>query len=303
MSPRERKNHEGLGIGFDQALTAIANEHRPTEISISASPFLKWVGGKRSILQELLKRVPEDYDVYNEPFIGGGALFFAIQPKEAYISDVNFHLIITFKAVRDDVSGVIRQLKIHKRLHNKEYYLKARQKLFKEKNTTKIASLFIYLNKTCFNGLYRVNKSGGFNVPMGDYKNPNILDEENLRNVSKVLKDVEIQQHGFGHTKIYKNDFYYIDPPYHKTYSGYDGSGFGDDEHTKLADFCRKIDKKGGYFMLSNSDTPFVRKLYKGYNIEIVSASRMVSCKANQRGKENELIIRNYKNNGGRTSQ
>lgn len=290
-------------MDFDQALTAIASENRPETRIVSARPFLKWVGGKRSILPELLKRMPENYDAYHEPFMGGGALFFAVNPKEAYLSDVNFHLVLTFKAVRDDVEVLIRQLKIHERLHNKEYYLKARYKLFKEKDTTKLAALFIYLNKTCFNGLYRVNKGGGFNVPMGDYKNPPILDEENLRSASKVLKNVDIEQHGFDHTKIIKNDFYYIDPPYHETYSGYDGSGFGDKEHVKLADFCKKIDEKGAFFMLSNSDTPFVRELYKSYTIETVSASRMVSCKAHQRGKENELIIRNYStNNGGRTS-
>lgn len=303
MSPRERKNHEGLGMDFDTVLTAIASENRPLTRIISARPFLKWVGGKRSILPELLKRMPAEFDAYHEPFMGGGALFFAVKPEEAYLSDVNFHLVLTFKAVRDDVENVIKQLKMHTRLHDKEYYRKARLKLAKEKDTTKLASLFIYINKTCFNGLYRVNKAGGFNVPMGDYKNPPILDEENLRNCSKVLKEVTIEQHGFDHTKIYKNDFYYLDPPYHETYSQYDGSGFGDIEHQKLADFCKKIDQKGGFFMLSNSDTPFVRELYKGYNIETVSASRMVSCKAHQRGKENELIIRNYNDNGRRTSQ
>mgnify|MGYP000010223177 CR=1 FL=1 len=302
MSPREKKYHEGLGVDFDQALATIASENRPLTRVIVARPFLKWVGGKRSILPELLKRMPSEYDAYHEPFMGGGALFFAVKPTEAYLSDVNFHLVLTFKAVRDDVEALIRQLKVHERLHNKEYYLKARQKLFKEKDNTKLAALFIYINKTCFNGLYRVNKSGGFNVPMGDYKAPNILDEDNLRNGSKVLQGVDIEQHGFEHTKIYKNDFYYLDPPYHETYSGYDGSGFGDKEHQNLAEFCKKIDQKGGYFMLSNSDTPFVRELYKEYTIETVSASRMVSCKAHQRGKENELIIRNYNDNGRRTS-
>ncbi|MFA5001254.1 MAG: DNA adenine methylase [Candidatus Paceibacterota bacterium] len=302
MSPREKKYHDPLGMDFDQALNLIAGENRPSTRTIFARPFLKWVGGKRSILPELLKRMPSNFDVYHEPFMGGGALFFSVQPQEAYLSDVNFHLVLTFKAVRDDVDGVIRQLKIHERLHNKEYYLKARQKLFKEKDTTKLSALFIYLNKTCFNGLYRVNKGGGFNVPMGDYKDPNILDEENLRNASLVLKNADIEQHSFDHTKIIKGDFYYLDPPYHETYSGYDGLGFGDEEHQKLAEFCRKIDARGGFFMLSNSDTPFVRQLYKGYYIETVQASRNVSCKAHQRGKENELIIRNYNDNRGRTS-
>lgn len=300
MMVRPRKEHEPLDEDFDTIVQAIADEQRPAESSFTARPFLKWVGGKRSILDELKKRIPDEYDAYHEPFLGGGALYFSIQPKEAYLSDVNFHLILTFTAVRDDVEGVIRQLKIHERLHNKAYYLKARTKLFKEKDATKLAALFIYLNKTCFNGLYRVNSSGGFNVPMGDYKNPLIADVENLRNTSKVLQGAEdISQHSFDQTEIRKGDFYYLDPPYHETYEKYSSGGFGDEEHKQLAEFCRKIDQKGGYFMLSNSDTPFVRELYKGYHIEVVSASRSVSCKKHQRGKENELLIRNYKNEQG----
>ena len=129
---------------------------------------------------------------------------------------------------------------------------------------------------------------------MGKYSDPAILDEDNLRACSLFLKNTEVMQHTFAHIKPEKKDFYYLDPPYHETYSGYDGAGFGDDEHAKLAQFCKDIDAKGGYFMLSNSDTPFVRKLYKGYNIEIVSASRFISCKGNDRNKQNELIIRNY---------
>jgi DNA adenine methylase len=173
--------------------------------------------------------------------------------------------------------------------------LKARKRLPFEKDNTKLASLFIYLNKTCFNGLYRVNKSGEFNVPMGDYKAPPILDEENLRSASALLQGVKIHQQSFDRVKPKKGGFYYIDPPYHETYSQYDGSGFGDKKHEELAKFCKEIDKIGGYFMVSNSDTDLVRTLYKGYTIEEVSASRSVSCKAHQRGKQNELLIRNYK--------
>jgi DNA adenine methylase len=139
-----------------------------------------------------------------------------------------------------------------------------------------------------------VNKAGEFNVPMGNYKNPNIVDDETLRTDSIVLQGVKIEQKQFSQVSIKKNAFYYLDPPYHNTYAGYDGSGFGDAEHEKLADFCCKIDKAGGYFMLSNSDTDFVRTLYKGYHIEQIQASRSVSCKAHQRGKEYELLIRNY---------
>lgn len=286
--------HEPLDGDFGDILAAVADEQKPDAHTVGARPFLKWVGGKRSILPELLARMPDRYETYNEPFLGGGALYFALQPESANLSDINFHLIVTFRAVRDDVDGVIRALKIHAAHHDKAYFLNARERLFKEKEPTKIAGLFIYLNKTCFNGLYRVNSSGKFNVPMGDYKNPAILDEPNLRAASQVLQGTDIEQHGFGQVKPRKDDFFYLDPPYHETYDGYSGSGFGDKEHAELAEFCKLIDKKGGYFMLSNSDTPFVRKLYKGYTIENVAASRSVSCKGDQRGRENELLIRNY---------
>lgn len=292
---RKAQIYDSLGDSFNNVLTAIATENKPELTSFTARPFLKWVGGKRSILNELIKRLPDNFDAYHEPFMGGGALYFALQPKEAYLSDINFHLVLTFKAVRDDVERLIQNLKVHERSHSKEYYMKARERLIKEKDSTKVAALFIYINKTCYNGLYRVNRSGGFNVPMGNYKMPAILDEVNLRNASKVLQNADIEQHSYIHEKPIKNDFYYLDPPYHETYEGYSSGGFGDAEHQKLAEYCHQIHKKGGYFMLSNSDTPFVRELYKGYTIETVSASRFISCKAHQRGKENELIIRNYK--------
>jgi len=291
---RNPKIHEPIEASFDEALSAIADENKPLEQTISARPFVKWVGGKRSILSAIIERIPETYEVYHEPFVGGGALYFAKQPERAFLADVNFHLVITYQAVRDDVDRLIKNLKQHERNHEKEYYLKCRERLSKEKDPVKIAALLIYLNKTGYNGLYRVNKSGKFNVPMGKYENPQIVDEENLRNCSKVLQGATIVQRDFTQEKIYKDDFYYIDPPYHETYDGYDGSGFGDEEHKNLAEFCHKINRKGGYFMLSNSNTELVRSLYDGYTIENVSAGRYVSCKSRQRGREDELIIRNY---------
>lgn len=303
MMSRDPKYHKPLGVSFQEAVTAIADQNKPDVRSIAARPFLKWVGGKRSILPELLRRMPLAYDTYNEPFLGGGALYFAEQPKEAFLSDINFHLILTFQAVQKDVDGVIRNLKVHASRHSPEYYNRARTRLFKEKDTTKLAALFIYLNKTCFNGLYRVNKSGEFNVPIGDYKDPPILDEDNLRACSLMLQTADIEQKPFTLINPHKGDFFYLDPPYHETYEGYSPHGFGDTEHEKLAAFCKEIDRKGGFFMLSNSDTPFVRKLYKGYAVEHVSAARSVSCKAHQRGRENELIIRNYSDNRGDTGK
>ena len=158
----------------------------------------------------------------------------------------------------------------------------------------KVAALFIYLNKTCFNGLYRVNRAGEFNVPIGDYKDPSLFDEDVLRKDAAALKGAIVKQHQFSHMPIVREDFYYLDPPYHKTYDGYNGTGFDDDEHKKLAGYCKELAKAQAHFMLSNSDTPLVRSLYASYHIEVVEASRSVSCKGPQRGKESELIIRNY---------
>jgi DNA adenine methylase len=292
---RKARIIDPIPFTFSQALEAIADEQKPTIRGINTKPFLKWVGGKRSILDELQNRLPPQYQTYREPFIGGGALFFSVQPTKASLSDINFHLILTYKAVRDDVDNLIAELKIHQDRHNKEYFMKARTKIAREKNTTKIAALFIYLNKTCFNGLYRVNRSGEFNVPMGDYKDAVLYEEEVLRNDSTVLKGIDIEQRHFSQVSIAREDFFYLDPPYHKTYAGYSGGGFGDEEHKRLAELCREIHQAKAYFMLSNSDTPFVRNLYKGFVVEQVSASRSVSCKAHQRGREDELIIRNYK--------
>lgn len=291
---RPSKYHQPLPYSFQQVLTTVADQNMPQVKTVAARPFVKWVGGKRSIIDILLKRVPAEYDRYVEPFLGGGALFFALQPDNAFLSDINFRLALTYKAIRDDVETLIKLLKQHQANHNKEYYLESRELLSTETDPTKIAALFIYLNKTCYNGLYRVNKQGKFNVPMGNYKDPAILDEQNLRNVSAVLQPADIRQCTFSQIKPQAKDFFYIDPPYHTTYDKYSGDGFGDDEHRLLANYCHSIEAKGGYFMVSNSDTPFVRELYKGYNIEVVSASRSVSCKSHQRGKENELLIRNY---------
>lgn len=286
--------HEPLQVGFDDALSRISDQNKPEVQSIGTKPFLKWVGGKRSILPELIKRLPESYGTYREPFVGGGALFFAVQPAKAYLSDINFHLVVTYKAVEKDVDRLILNLNMHQKNHSKEYYQKARERLCNEDDTTKIAALVIYLNKTCFNGLYRVNKAGQFNVPMGSYTDPSLFDEDALRNDSKVLQGVTITQHPFWQTPVVREDFYYLDPPYHQVYAQYDSSGFGEEEHKRLAKFCQEIHDAKAYFMLSNSDTSFVRGLFAKFKIERVEAGRSVSCKVKSRGKENELIIRNY---------
>jgi DNA adenine methylase len=291
---RPQKIHAPLGVDFDTALKAIADESKPETESVGARPFLKWVGGKRSILAYLLARMPETYETYRESFVGGGALFFAVQPMRAYLSDINFHLMLTYQAVRDDVDRLLLNLKVHEKAHGKEYFQAARERLAHETDTTKLAALVIYLNKTCFNGLYRVNREGKFNVPMGSYSAPAIYDEVVLKSDSQVLQGVELKQHPFWQTPVCREDFYYLDPPYHQVYANYDSSGFADKEHKRLAEFCRELDEAKAFFMLSNSDTPFIRSLYAKFHIEEVAAVRSVSCKGQSRGRETELVIRNY---------
>lgn len=291
---RPEKKHEPIDADFEDVLTAIADENMPAIEAEAARPFLKWAGGKRSVLGELVPRMPEKYNTYYEPFLGGAALFFKVQPRKAYLSELNFHLVLTYLAVRDDVERLISNLKIHEARHNKEYYLRARVRIAKEQDLTKIGALLIYLNKTCYNGLYRVNQSGAFNVPMGSYSDPTILDEGNLRVCSKALQGVQIKQQSFAQVPIEKGSFYYLDPPYHKTFSSFDSSGFDDDDHEKLATFCGELDKAGCFFMVSNSDTPLIRRLYERFTIERITALQFVSCKGSQRGKKNELTIRNY---------
>ena len=239
--------------------------------------------------------MPAKYGTYHEVFLGGGALFFALQPKNAILSDINTYLVNSFKAVRDDTAKLIQELGHHKRIHDKGHYNDARKRLHLETDPSRSAALFIYLNRTCFNGLYRVNSGGRFNVPMGAYQNPRIVDEQTLYECARSLRGVTIRQGHFADCKIRKGDFYYLDPPYHNSYAGYDRSGFSDDDHCQLAEFCRRIDANLGYFMLSNSDTPMIRKLYAGFNIEVVSSRRTISRDVSQRGKKQELIIRNYR--------
>ncbi len=260
----------------------------------NTTPFLKWVGGKRSALEHLKQRLPHNYTKYYECFLGGGALFFNIQPKSAYLCDINYKLIATYKALKQDVKSVIKQLKHHKAKHSEKYYYKAREQFNKETDLIKRASLFIYLNKTCYNGLYRVNSNGGFNAPYGKYNNPAIFNEQNLFNISKLLKKAVIKNQSFDKTKIISGAFYYLDPPYHNTYDQYDKNKFNFSCQKQLKSFCKEIDKNGAYFLQSNADTKEVRELYKEFVIETVKVSKSVSCKSHQRRKEKELVIKNY---------
>ena len=266
-------------------------------------PIVKWVGGKRQLMFELLKNMPKAHNRYFEPFIGGGALFFELQPQNGYISDKNEELINLYSVVRDDVYELIDDLNKHK--VTKEYFLKIRNldrtEKYNKLSDIQKASRFIYLNRTCFNGMYRVNSQGQFNVPFGNYKNPRIVDTENLINCSKLLKNTEIYCADFSEilNKVQKGDFVYFDPPYvplneTSSFTSYTKDGFDLDMQFKLRDVCDELDSMGVMFMLSNSDTKLVNELYSNYEIKKVFASRAINANGNGRGKITEVLVRNY---------
>ena len=266
-------------------------------------PIVKWVGGKRQLMFELLKNMPEDFNRYFEPFIGGGALFFELQPDNAYISDMNEELINLYQVVRDNVDELIDDLQKHD--ISKEYFMEIRNidrtEEYKNWSNVKKASRFIYLNRTCFNGMYRVNSKGEFNVPFGHYKNPRIVDENNLINCSNLLQRTEIKHADFSDIlkKVKKGDFVYFDPPYvplseTSSFTSYTKDGFDIDMQFKLRDVCDELDSMGVKFLLSNSDTKLVNDLYENYNIKKVFASRQINANADGRGKITEVLVRNY---------
>ena len=266
-------------------------------------PIVKWVGGKRQLMFELLKNMPETYNRYFEPFIGGGALFFELQPQNGYISDMNEELINLYSVARDDVYNLIDDLNKHE--ISKEYFLKIRNldrtEKYNKLSDIQKASRFIYLNRTCFNGMYRVNSQGQFNVPFGNYKNPRIVDAENLINCSNLLKNTEICCADFSEilNKVQKGDFVYFDPPYvplneTSSFTSYTKDGFDLDMQFKLRDVCDELDSRGVMFMLSNSDTKLVNELYSNYVIKKVFASRAINANGNGRGKITEILVRNY---------
>ena len=266
-------------------------------------PIVKWVGGKRQLMFELIKNMPKSYNRYFEPFIGGGALFFELQPEQAYISDMNEELINLYSVVRNNVYELIKDLSKHE--VSKEYFLEIRNidrtEQYTELSDVERASRFIYLNRTCFNGMYRVNSQGQFNVPFGYYKNPRIIDENNLLNCSELLKKTEIKCADFSEilTKVKKGDLVYFDPPYvplneTSSFTSYTKDGFDINMQFKLRDVCDELDNKGVKFMLSNSDTKLVNELYVNYEIKKVFASRQINANADGRGKITEVLVRNY---------
>ncbi|MCR4334347.1 MAG: DNA adenine methylase [Patescibacteria group bacterium] len=278
-------------------------------IAEKPKPFVKWVGGKRQLLAQFrLMNLypPEKFDPksgkYFEPFVGGGAVFFDLLPETAYLSDLNNELVVTYNVIKNDVENLIKSLKKHKL--DKEYFLKIRAQNPEKLSDLNTASRFIYLNRTCFNGMYRVNSRGGFNVPFGKYTNPLICDENNLRKASKALKNVEIKKQDYKEVlkKAKKGDFVYFDPPYYPisktaSFTSYTSEAFLDKEQIELRDTFVELHKRGCFVMLSNSDTPLINKIYsepKGLRITKVQAGRAINSDASKRGKITEVLVTNY---------
>jgi DNA adenine methylase len=262
---------------------------------------LKWVGGKTQLLEQMRPLMPPAFKRYYEPFVGGAAVFFDLRgrlPKlPATLSDVNAELVNTYLAVRDHVDEVIEALGKHK--YESDYYYEVRAQDPSKLTPPKRAARTIFLNKTGYNGLYRVNRSGRFNVPFGRFTNPVWCDPENLRACSDALKGVTIENGDFSRVleTAKKGDFVYFDPPYvplstTSDFTAYIPGGFGAEEQQKLADVFAELAKRGVHVMLSNSDTPFVRKLYAAFDIQVVYASRSVNSNGKGRGKLCEVVVR-----------
>lgn len=272
----------------------------------SIRPVVKWVGGKRQILDQITNFVPKTFVTYYEPFLGGGAVLLTLQPQKAVVGDLNKELINVYQVIKENVTELISELKLHK--NTAEYFYSLREidrvpKALAKLNPIQRAARVIYLNKTCYNGLYRVNRAGEFNTPFGNYKRPNIVNETTLRAVSHYFNKADITFLATDFEQILKKpqsgDFVYLDPPYDPisntaNFTGYNQSGFDQKEQLRLKKTCDKLNKRDVKFLLSNSATDFIFDLYKDYQIEIIKAKRPINSNAKKRGEVAEVLVRNY---------
>ena len=271
------------------------------------APFLKWVGGKRQLMPSIVDHLPENIKDYKyiEPFIGGGAIFFNLQPKNAVINDYNEELINVYQVIKDNLDELIIDLKKHKNEAEYFYSIRSldRNGEFKKLSAVQRASRLIFLNKTCFNGLYRVNNAGEFNSPFGRYKNPNIVNEPTLKAVNKFLNNNNVEINSGDYSEILKQTdkkcFVYLDPPYHpisesSNFTGYVQGGWNMYDQIDLKTACDELHKKGVKFLLSNSSADFIKDLYKDFKITIVKANRAINSNGADRGEVDEVLIRNY---------
>lgn len=260
-------------------------------------PCLKWAGGKRALLKDIYELVPQQFNKYYEPFFGGGALFFALLPKRATISDLNEELINVYKQIKENSSILIKKLKQTE--NTKEFYLKMRSTVFSDDIDKAVR--FIYLNKTCWNGLYRVNSKGEFNVPFANYKNPTICNEELLKNIADSLKNTKILVGDFEDIlkTAKEGDFVYLDPPYTVTHSknfvAYNSKIFSWEDQERLLKLVDKLTEKGVKVLISNAKAPEIKKLYKNYEFKVVERTSVISADASKRNVVEEYLFYNYK--------
>lgn len=270
------------------------------------SPVLKWVGGKRQLLPSIKPMLPKRITSYCEPFVGGGAVLFDLQPKKAIVNDINSDLILVYTVIRDNVEALIELLETYP--NEESFYYELRnidrdQEKYDKLSEIERAARIIFLNKTCYNGLYRVNNAGEFNSPFGKYKNPNIVNAPVLRAVSTYFNSSEIT---FSTTdfelvleQVRKGTFVYLDPPYDpvsdtSSFTGYSKGGFSREQQIQLRECCDRLNARGVKFMLSNSATDFIKEQYSNYHITIVQAKRAINSVASKRGDVDEVIITNY---------
>ena len=269
------------------------------------APFLKWVGGKRQIMPEIEQHLPKGIKSYIEPFIGGGAVLFHLQPKSAVINDFNAELVNVYKVIKNDLENLVVDLHRHKNESKYFYDIRAldRTEAFNNLSDVERASRIIYLNKTCYNGLYRVNNSGEFNSPFGKYKNPNIVNEPTLRAVNSYLNSSNIRIENTDYETVLKeadkNSFVYLDPPYYpvsnsSNFTGYVQGGWDESDQIRLKEACDRLDRRGVKFLQSNSCTNFIKELYVDYHIHIIKANRAINSDGDKRGEVEEVLIKNY---------
>lgn len=278
---------------------------------LKGKPFVKWAGGKRQIIDKLKKYVPDEFDTYYEPFVGGGALLFELSPKKAVINDYNQELMNVFNCIKDEDKFVkmCNELNHYEVSHSEEFYFEIRNKdrdkaKFNKMVDYKRAARTIYLNKACFNGLYRVNSRNEFNVPFNKKDKINTYDGQNLGIIHAYFNfnDVKMLNTDFeeGVKDAKKGDFIYFDPPYDsdkEIFTSYTETGFGKDEQKRLSDVFKELDRRGCYVMLSNHNTELINELYKDYHINVIEAKRNINANGKKRGKVEEVIITNYINN------
>ncbi|HGQ9031055.1 TPA: DNA adenine methylase [Streptococcus pneumoniae] len=274
---------------------------------VTLQPFTKWTGGKRQLLPVIRELIPKTYNRYFEPFVGGGALFFDLAPKDAVINDFNAELINCYQQIKDNPQELIEILKVHQEYNSKEYYLDLRSADRDERidmmSEVQRAARILYMLRVNFNGLYRVNSKNQFNVPYGRYKNPKIVDEELISTISVYINNnqLEIKVGDFEKAivDVRTGDFVYFDPPYiplseTSAFTSYTHEGFSFADQVRLRDAFKRLSDTGAYVMLSNSSSALVEELYKDFNIHYVEATRTNGAKSSSRGKISEIIVTNY---------